>query len=340
MMNREFILVTGGCGYIGSHIAINLLKSSYQLVVLDNFSNSSKKVIERIRKISNKTFKVIEGDISDRNLLKDIFRNYRIKGVIHLASLKAVGEAERNPISYYKNNVNGSLILFEEMEIANVKTIVFSSSATVYGQKKNHMFSEEDALEPYNVYGRTKLIIENLLKDIHNSSQDWKILILRYFNPIGAHSSGLIGDNPFDSPSNLLPFITQVAIGKRNQLLVFGDDYPTLDGTCKRDYIHVSDLAEAHFDALNYLFNNQSSFLIFNLGTGKAYSVLEVIKIFEEVTGIHIPFRIVDRRSGDVAESLADPTKAKNILGWEAKLDLYKMCQDSWLWQKQNPNGI
>ena len=213
MMNREFILVTGGCGYIGSHIAINLLKSSYELVVLDNFSNSSKKVIERIRKISNKTFKVIEGDISDRNLLKDIFRNYRIKGVIHLASLKSVGEAERNPISYYKNNVNGSLILFEEMEIANVKTIVFSSSATVYGQK-NHMFTEEDALEPYNVYGRTKLIIENLLKDIHNSSQDWKILILRYFNPIGAHSSGLIGDNPLDSPSNLLPFITQVALGR------------------------------------------------------------------------------------------------------------------------------
>ncbi len=340
MMNKEFILVTGGCGYIGSHLVINLLKSKYNIVIIDNFSNSSKRVIERIKKISNKSFNVIEGDISDRNILKNIFRDYLIKGVIHLAALKAVEEGEKNPLSYYKNNVNGSLILFEEMEAANVKTIVFSSSAAVYAQNNKFMFREEDLLDPCNVYGKTKLIIENSLKDIHNSSQDWKIIILRYFNPIGAHSSGLIGDNPLNSPSNLLPLITQVALGRRDELLVFGNDYPTFDGTCKRDYIHVSDLAEAHFNSLNYLFHKENSFSIFNVGRGKAYSVLEVIKIFEEISGIHIPFKVVERRSGDVAESLADPSKAKNILGWEAKLDLYEMCQDSWRWQKQNPNGI
>ena len=339
-MTKEFILITGGCGYIGSHVVINLLKLSCPVVILDNFSNSSKKVYERIRKISNKTCIIIEGDISDRDTLKNIFRKYYIKGVIHLAAFKAVGESEILPIKYYRNNVNGSLILFEEMDIAKVKTIVFSSSATVYGINNKSIFKETDFTEPCNVYGRTKLIIENLLKDIYKSSQDWKVVILRYFNPIGAHPSGLIGENPLDFPNNLLPFIAQVAFGKREELLVFGDDYPTEDGTGKRDYIHVSDLADAHCKALNYLFENDSIYSIFNLGSGKAYSVLEVLKIFEAVSGKSIPYRIIDRRPGDIAESIADPSKAKKILRWEAKLDLYRMCEDTWRWQRQNPNGI
>ena len=339
-MDKEYFLITGGCGYIGSHIIINLLKLDYSLVVIDNFSNSSKGVIKRIRKISNKDFIVFDADITDRRNLKIIFQKYKIMAVIHLAGLKAVGESEIYPLKYYRNNVNGSLILFEEMEIANVKNIIFSSSATVYGRNKNSIFKEEDPLEPFNVYGRTKLIIENLLKDIQNSRKDWKIVILRYFNPIGAHPSGLIGDNPSEFPNNLIPFITQVAIRNRDELLIFGNDYPTKDGTCKRDYIHVSDLANAHLDALNFLFKNESSLSIFNIGTGESYSVLEVIKIFEDVSGIHIPYRVIDRRPGDIAVCLADPSKAKMLLGWKAKLNLHKMCEDSWRWQRQNPYGI
>ncbi len=339
-MKKEFILITGGCGYIGSHVVLNLLNLNYSIVILDNFSNSSKKIIERIRKISNKSFIIVEGDISNRDILKSIFLKYSIKGVIHLAGLKAVGESEIYPMRYYKNNVNGSLILFEEMEKANVKNLVFSSSASVYGKKKNFIFTEDDSVMPQNVYGRTKLIIENILKDIQKSSKDWSVVILRYFNPIGAHQSGLIGENPFNLPSNLLPSVTQVAIGKREQLFVFGNNYSTSDGTCKRDYIHVEDLAKAHLYALNYLFKNDISVSIFNIGSGKAYSVLEVIRIFEEVSGIHIPFKIIDRRPGDISECLADPSKAEMILGWKAKLNLRKMCEDAWRWQRQNPNGI
>ena len=254
--------------------------------------------------------------------------------------MKSISESEVNPIEYYKNNVYGSLILFEEMKAANIKNIVFSSSATVYGQQINPILNEEASLSPNNVYGRTKFIIENILNDIHNANADWKVIILRYFNPIGAHPSGLIGESPTGRPNNLLPFISQVAIGKREKLLIFGDDYPTSDGTGKRDYIHVCDLARAHLVSLDFLVKNQSLFSIFNLGTGKSHSVLEVIKIFEEVSGVKIPYKITNRRLGDVAECLADPSKAKEILGWESELDFYRMCQDVWRWQKQNPEGI
>ena len=340
-MSIPQILITGGCGYIGSHTVIQLLEANYFIVVLDNFSNSNSGVIERIKQITNKDFTTIKGDITDRNILREIFYTFNIEAVIHFAGLKSVSESEINPIKYYKNNVYGSLILFEEMEAANVKNIVFSSSATVYGQNRNVLLTEEDSLNPTNVYGRTKVVIENVLNDLYKTNSFWKILILRYFNPIGAHSSGLIGENPSDLPNNLLPFVSQVAVGKRNKLIVFGNDYPTSDGTGKRDYIHVCDVARAHLLSINYLFNNGESFLsIFNVGTGKSYSVLEVIKVFEEIAGVKIPFEIAGRRLGDVAECLADPSKAKKILRWESKFDLYRMCKDSWRWQRLNPEGI
>ena len=339
-MKNSHILITGGCGYIGSHTVIQLLEANYSLIILDNFSNSNKGIIERINQITNKKFITIEGDICDRKILKDIFNQFNIESVIHFAGLKSVSESEKNPIQYYKNNVYGSLILFEEMEAANIKSIVFSSSATVYGQQKNPLLNEEVSLNPKNVYGKTKVVIENILTDIHKASKDWKIIILRYFNPIGAHSSGLIGESPSDIPNNLLPFISQVAVGKREKLLIFGSDYPTSDGTGKRDYIHVCDLARAHLLSLNYLFKKERLFSIFNLGTGKSKSVLEVIKIFEEVSGVKIPYKITNRRLGDVAECLADPSKAKRILGWESEFDFYRMCQDTWRWQQKNPEGI
>ena len=340
MMTNSHILITGGCGYIGSHTVIQLLEANYSLVVLDNFSNSNKRIIKRINKITKKQFITIEGDITDRNVLKYIFSKFNIEGVVHFAGLKSVGESEINPIKYYKNNVYGSLILFEEMQNANVKSIVFSSSATVYGPQINPLLNEEAILNPSNVYGKTKVVVENILSDLYKVKEDWNIVILRYFNPIGAHPSGLIGENPSDFPSNLMPFLSQVAVGKRDKLLIFGDDYPTSDGTGKRDYVHVCDLAKAHLLSLNYLFDKKRLISIFNLGTGRSYSVLEVIKIFEEISGVKIPFKITGRRLGDVAESLADPSKAKKILGWESELDLYRMCQDSWRWQRQNPEGI
>ena len=339
-MANSQILITGGFGYIGSHTVLQLLEANYSLVILDNFSNSNKGIIDRINKIAKKNFFTIEGDITDRNIVRDIFSKFNIKGVIHLAGLKSVEESEIDPLKYYKNNVYGSLVLFEEMEAANIKNIVFSSSATVYGKKINPLLNEECSLSPANVYGETKVVIENILRDLYKTSAGWKVVILRYFNPIGAHPSGFIGESPSDLPNNLMPYISQVAVGKRDKLLIFGDDYPTSDGTGKRDYIHVCDLAKAHLLSLNYLFENESLFSIFNIGTGKSYSVLEVIKIFEKVSGVNIPFEITARRLGDVAECIADPTKAKRILGWEAELDLYRMCEDSWRWQKQNPNGI
>jgi len=339
-MTNSQILITGGCGYIGSHTVVQLLEANYSLVILDNFSNSNKGVIERISQITKKKVITIEGDITDRNIVRDIFSKFNIKGVIHFAGLKSAAESEIYPIKYYKNNVYGSLILFEEMEAANIRNIVFSSSATVYGQKFNPLFKEEDELSPTNVYGKTKVVIENILNDLYKASADWKVVILRYFNPIGAHSSGLIGESPSDLPNNLLPYISQVAVGKRDKLLIFGDDYPTSDGTGKRDYIHVCDLARAHLLSLNYLFENERFFSVFNLGTGKSYSVLEIIKIFEEISGVNIPFKITGRRLGDVAECFADPSKAKKILGWKSELDIVRMCQDTWRWQRQNPEGI
>ena len=339
-MSDKKILVTGGAGYIGSHTVLKLLEANKSLIVFDNFSNSNESVIDRIRQIKDGDLKVIKGDITDRSLVKKIFKKYNIDSVIHFAGLKAVSESELFPIKYYKNNVLGSLILFEEMDLAGVKTIVFSSSATVYGEHSFSKYDENTPLRPVNVYGKTKKVIEDILQDIHKTKSDWRIMILRYFNPIGAHSSGKIGDNPTDYPNNLMPFISQVAIGKRSKLLVFGNNYPTPDGTGKRDYIHVEDLAEAHIRALNFLMQNKNIKKILNIGTGNSYSVLEVVKAFEKASKVKIPFQIVSRREGDIAECYADTHKAKNLLAWEPQYDLKSMCRDTWRWQSQNPNGI
>ena len=339
-MSDKKILVTGGAGYIGSHTVLKLLEANKSLIVFDNFSNSNESVIDRIRQIKAGDLKVIKGDITDRSLVKKIFKKYKIDSVIHFAGLKAVSESELFPIKYYKNNVLGSLILFEEMDLAGVKTIVFSSSATVYGEHSFSKYDENTPLRPVNVYGKTKKVIEDILQDIHETKSDWRIMILRYFNPIGAHSSGKIGDNPTDYPNNLMPFISQVAIGKRSKLLVFGNNYPTPDGTGKRDYIHVEDLAEAHLKALNFLIQNKNIKKILNIGTGNSYSVLEVVKAFEKASKVKIPFQIVGRREGDIAECYSDTHKAKNLLAWEPKFDLKRMCKDAWRWQSQNPNGI
>lgn len=337
---KDKILVTGGAGYIGSHTIVKLLESNYEVIAIDNFSNSSPLVCERIKRITGKTFELIEGDIRDRYSLREIFKNNVICSVMHFAGLKAVGESYMKPLHYYDNNVNASLILFDEMSSNNVKNIVFSSSATVYKENHDCKFCEDNKLEPKSVYGKTKLIVENILSDIKKSDPEWRIANLRYFNPIGAHCSGLIGENPKDHPKNLLPYISQVALGKKAKLFVFGDDYPTEDGTGKRDYIHVEDLSIAHLKALKFLFDNKSSFLTLNLGSGKSYSVLEMIKTFEKVSEKKIPYEIVNRRSGDLAESVAIPKLAKKIINWETKFDLLRMCEDAWRWKINNPDGF
>ena len=330
------ILVTGGNGYIGSHTIIKLIETGFEVVALDNLSNSRLEGIDRITKLTKKRFQFEEGDIRDRLFLKKIFNDNFISAVIHFAGLKAVSEAEKYPMKYYENNVLGSLILFEEMALARTKKIVFSSSATIYGEHSKNQYDENTPTKPINVYGRTKLIVENMLRDIKSSDKDWEIALLRYFNPIGAHPSGLIGENPADIPNNLLPYIAQVAGGEREKLFVFGDDYSTPDGTGKRDYIHVQDLAEAHLKSLNLLFKNKNELLTLNLGTGKSYSVLEVIKAFEKASGKKVPYEIAKRRKGDIAECYADPSKANRILNWKAERDIYKMCEDAWRWQKNN----
>tara|TARA_Y100000813_G_scaffold138170_1_gene100141 strand:+ start:145 stop:1164 length:1020 start_codon:yes stop_codon:yes gene_type:complete len=339
-MKSSKILVTGGAGYIGSHTVVKLLEMNKSIIILDNFSNVDYGVINRIKKIKNGDLKVIKGDITNRNLVKKIFKDFNVENVIHFAGLKAVRESDFYPIKYYENNVMGSFILFEEMEKAGVKNIVFSSSASVYGEQIKKKYREDLIPSPINVYGKTKLIIEEMLADIQKASKAWKVMILRYFNPIGAHKSGLIGDSPSQYPNNLMPFLCQVAAGIRDELIIFGNDYPTSDGTCKRDYIHVEDLAKAHIYSLDYLIKQKSSNTILNLGTGKSYSVLEVLKAFEIATGIQIPYKFVERRSGDLSEYFADPSKAKRVLNWEATLDLNRMCEDSWKWQRTNPEGI
>lgn len=331
------ILVTGGAGYIGSHTVVQLLNSGKEVVVLDNLSNSSRGVIARIEGLTGKKVDFIEGDIRDRSVLKNVFDQHSYESVIHFAGLKAVGESEALPLKYFDNNVCGSVVLFEEMMRANVKRLIFSSSATVYGNPGAVCYSEQTPLAPINVYGRTKLMVEDILRDLHRANPDLKIALLRYFNPIGAHESGQIGENPFGKPNNLMPFITQVAIGVQDKLKVYGNDYPTPDGTGLRDYIHVEDLAAGHLAALQAL--EQHSLITVNLGTGKPYSVLEIIKAFEEASGVQIPYEIVERRAGDLAEYYADPSLAKKLLGWETKLGIDRMCADSWRWQKNNPKG-
>ncbi|WP_288258517.1 UDP-glucose 4-epimerase GalE [uncultured Prochlorococcus sp.] len=334
------ILVTGGTGFIGSHTTIKLLEANFDVVILDNLSNSSDKIIDKIKYLAKKDFLFIKGDIRDKNILKIIFSENKIDSVLHFAGLKAAGESEKYPIKYYENNVLGSINLFKEMSLAGVNSIIFSSSATVYGEPKNSKCDENSHLSPINVYGKSKLIIENILKDIKKSEPFWKIVNLRYFNPIGAHPSGIIGEDPKGEPNNLLPFITQVAVGRKDKLLIFGNDYRTKDGTGRRDYIHVQDLADGHLAALHKLMQEKECILDINLGTGISHSVLEIISAFEKACGKKIPYEFTQRRTGDIAELCADPSFARDKLGWKAKKNIEQMCKDAWRWQVQNPNGF
>lgn len=331
------ILVTGGAGYIGSHTCVELLDSGYGVVVIDNLCNSEDESLRRVEKITGKKLKFYKGDIRDLALLKKIFSENKIDAVIHFAGLKAVGESVKIPLEYYENNIGGTLTLCKAMHEAGVKNIIFSSSATVYGAPKTVPVREDFPLSATNPYGRTKLMIEEILQDFYVADNGWNVTILRYFNPIGAHKSGIIGENPRGIPNNLMPYITQVATGKLEKLRVFGNDYPTPDGTGIRDYIHVVDLAKGHVAALKNA--SAPGVHIYNLGTGKGYSVLEVVSAFEKASGVKIPYEIAPRRPGDIAEVYADPSKAYNELGWKAELGIEEMCEDSWRWQSTNPDG-
>jgi UDP-glucose 4-epimerase len=332
------ILITGGAGYIGSHTCVELLNAGYEIVVLDNFINSKPEAIKRITEITGCTFKFYYNDLLDKNSLEKIFLENNIEAVIHFAGLKAVGESVYIPLQYYHTNILSTLVLCETMKKYNVKKLVFSSSSTVYGVPERCPISENSDLSALNPYGRTKLMIEAILQDLHVSDTNWSISILRYFNPIGAHESGLIGEDPHGVPNNLIPYIAQVAIGKLKELNVFGKEYPTKDGTGVRDYIHVVDLALGHLKALEKV-TNSTGIDAYNLGTGKGYSVLEIISAFETASGKKIPYKIVDPRPGDVAVCYSDPEKAKESLGWIAKKGINEMCEDTWRWQSKNPNG-
>ena len=345
MKKNKTILVTGGCGYIGSHTVIELIKNNYDVVVLDNLSNSKIEVLNRVRKITNldkdsPRIKFYLGDILDKNVLDRIFTENDIYGCIHFAGLKAVGESTQIPLKYYENNISGTVVLLNAMKEHNVKNIIFSSSATVYGDQKKQPIKETAKLnEPTNPYGKTKLFIEYILKDLYKSDNSWNIVILRYFNPIGAHESGLIGEDPNGIPNNLMPYITQVAIGKRDHLNVFGNDYPTHDGTGVRDYIHVVDLAKGHVCALSRIKKNKG-LDIYNLGTGTGYSVLDIVKAFEEANNLKIKYEITPRRPGDIATCYSCPDKAYKQMKFKCEKTLLDMCRDSWNYQKNNPNGI
>ena len=334
------ILVTGGAGYIGSHTCVELLNAGYDVVVADNLYNSSKKALDRVEQITGKKLKFYEVDLLDQPKVKEIFDNEDIEAVIHFAGLKAVGESVHKPLEYYNNNITGTLILCDEMRNHGVKNIVFSSSATVYGDPAQIPITEKCPKgEITNPYGRTKGMLEQILTDLHTADPEWKVMLLRYFNPIGAHKSGRIGENPKGIPNNLLPYITQVAVGKLVCLGVFGNDYDTPDGTCVRDYIHVVDLADGHVKALDKLSKEQGGVWIYNLGTGVGYSVLDVINAFEEANNLKINYVFKERRAGDVPQCYADSSKAERELGWKAKYGIREMCEDSWRWQKNNPNG-
>lgn len=333
------ILVTGGAGYIGSHTVVELLVNGFDLLILDNLSNASPKVIGRVEQITGKRPNLVVGDVRDSCLLKQLFLEYPIDSVIHFAGLKAVGESVAHPMRYYENNVVGSLALFQAMTEAGIHRLVFSSSATVYGDPQSVPIREGFPLQATNPYGRSKLIIEDMLRDISHAEPRWRVALLRYFNPVGAHSSGLIGEDPQGIPSNLMPYVSQVAVGRRPELSIFGGDYPTHDGTGIRDYIHVVDLARGHLAALNAL-DRLAGAVPINLGTGRGYSVLDVLGAFERASGEKVPYRIVDRRPGDVATCYADPSMAKAVLGWSAEMDMAKMCEDSWRWQSTNPEGF
>ena len=334
------ILVTGGAGYIGSHTCVELLNKGYDVIVVDNLCNSCKEALDRVQEITGKTLKFYEVDILDREGLTKVFEAEQIDSVIHFAGLKAVGESVAKPLEYYQNNITGTLVLCDVMRSHGVKSIVFSSSATVYGTPAFVPITEECPKGICtNPYGWTKSMLEQILTDLHTADSEWKVILLRYFNPIGAHESGRIGENPKGIPNNLVPYITQVAVGKLESLGVFGDDYDTPDGTGVRDYIHVVDLAIGHVKAIEKMAKIRDGVLIYNLGTGIGYSVLDIVKGFEKAVGQPIPYVIKPRRPGDIATCYADPTLAKKELGWEAFRDLNKMCEDSWRWQKNNPEG-
>ena len=332
------ILITGGAGYIGSHTCVQLLAAGVEIVVVDNLSNSSLESLNRVKQISGKNFAFVEADIRDASAMRTLFKTHTITGVIHFAGLKAVGESAEKPQLYYDNNVVGSLNLFAVMREFGVKTIVFSSSATVYGDPSSVPIKEDFPLSATNPYGRTKLMLEDILRDLHAADNTWRIGLLRYFNPIGAHPSGLIGEDPNGIPNNLLPYVSQVAVGRLAKLRVFGNDYATHDGTGVRDYIHVMDLADGHVKALNYLLKNEALITV-NLGTGVGYSVLDVVNAFVKVSGKNVPYEFLPRRAGDVAINYADASKALSLLGWSATRNLETMCGDAWKWQSNNPNG-
>lgn len=332
------ILVTGGAGYIGSHTGLALLEEGHDICVVDNLSNSKKIPLERVQALTGRHLKFYCVDLTDRDGLNQVFEAHSFDAVIHFAGFKAVGESVMMPLKYYWNNIAGTLVLLELMDAHGVRNIVFSSSATVYGEPEKVPIKETAPVCPANPYGRTKLHIENILRDLHEADNNWNIAILRYFNPVGAHPSGMIGEDPNDTPNNLMPFISQVAVGKQSELSVYGNDYPTHDGTGVRDYIHVMDLAAGHACALNRLRENPG-LMTHNLGTGRGYSVLEMISAFEKISGQSIPYKITARREGDIAVCYADPSLAETQLGWKAEKGIDAMCLDTWRWQSKNPEG-
>ena len=340
-MNRNTILVTGGAGYIGSHTCIVLLQAGWEVVVVDNLCNSSPQALDWVQEVTGHTLTFHQADIRDQTRLESLLAQHRPQAVIHFAGLKAVGESVEKPLDYYHNNVTGTLALLFALRTAGVKTLVFSSSATVYGDPRTVPITEDFPLSATNPYGRSKLMIEDILRDLVRSDPTWKVALLRYFNPVGAHPSGRLGEDPRGIPNNLMPYIAQVAVGRRARLQVFGNDYPTPDGTGVRDYIHVMDLAAGHLAALQALSEwTEPAPLTVNLGTGRGYSVLEMIRAFEAASERPILYDIVARRPGDIAVCWADPTRAERLLGWKAELGLDRMCADTWRWQRLNPNGF
>ena len=332
------VLITGGAGYIGSHTCVELLRAGYELVVVDNLSNSKEESLRRVQNLAGKSVAFHKVDLLDREALEAVFARNPVEAVIHFAGLKAVGESVSMPLRYYHNNVAGTLVLCQVMQKYSVRNLVFSSSATVYGDPERVPITEDFPLSATNPYGRSKLIIEDILRDLQIAETDWNIALLRYFNPVGAHPSGQIGEDPNGIPNNLLPYIAQVAVGRLPHLRVFGDDYPTPDGTGVRDYIHVVDLAIGHLKALERL-AQKPGLVTYNLGTGRGYSVFEALAAFEKACGKTIPYQVIERRPGDVAVSYADPAKANRELKWQARLGIDEMCADAWRWQSQNPNG-
>lgn len=326
------ILITGGAGYIGSHTAVALQQSGHEVLILDNLCNSKREVVSAIEKITGRAPVFVQGDIRDSALLDRLFEEYPITAVMHFAGLKAVGESTQIPLAYYDNNVHGSVTLLQSMQKAGVRTFIFSSSATVYGDPQTLPLTEDHPRSATNPYGHTKLVVEDILESLHQSEPGWRVARLRYFNPVGAHASGLIGEAPQGVPNNLMPYVAQVATGERPQLRVFGNDYDTPDGTGVRDYVHVVDLAEGHLAALEYCLGQSSTLLTSNLGTGRGYSVLEMVKAFENASGRPVPYQIVERRPGDIASCWADTEYAERTLGWKAKLGLKEMCEDAWRW--------